>query len=67
MKRFMLFLLFVVALFGLLHPPAVGTAAPDKPRAEDILAKHLDSIGTPEARKASPKARALAYWHQKAK
>jgi len=53
MKRFLLFLVALVALVGLLQPGAVtGLASPDdKPKPEDILAKHLDSIGAAEARK----------------
>jgi len=55
MKRFILSLLALVVIAGLLQPgAAIGTAAPDnKPKPEEILAKHLDSIGTPEARKAT--------------
>jgi len=53
MKRFILFLVTLVALVGLLQPGAViGIASPeDKPKPEDILAKHLESIGPAEARK----------------
>lgn len=53
MKRFILFLVTLVALAGLLQPGAViGIASPeDKPKPEDILAKHLEAIGPAEARK----------------
>lgn len=53
MKRFILCLVTLVALGGLLQPGSViGIASPeDKPKPEDILAKHLESIGPAEARK----------------
>ena len=53
MKRLILFLVTLFALVGLLQPgPVSSFAAPeDKPKPEDILAKHLEAIGPAEARK----------------
>lgn len=55
MKRLIIFLITLVALVGLLQPGSViGLAAPDdKPKPEDVLAKHLEAIGPAEARKPS--------------
>jgi hypothetical protein len=51
MKGVTLFLLTLIAVIGLVKRGPAGTAT-DKPKAEEIISKHLDSIGTAEARAA---------------
>ena len=52
MRRFMLFLLITVFAVAVLRPGEVASSAglSDKPTADEIIAKHLDSIGPANAR-----------------